>query len=509
MRAAITPSSLIAVIAFTALAPSTPAVPATAATSVDRRSTITLAALKAAATDTMARRYYRATQWRRAWSSIAAQQLDGVLADRARHGLDRIAFLPTDLPSLSPAEQDVARTRAALAYASALAHGRVDPASLHSVYTLPRADAVVVSGLAKALNSNALGDWLNALAPQDDAYQRLSQSYVAMMSDTNTRPAIEATNLIKPGESNSRLPEIVAQLRADDYLPNGQSQSEVTIYTQAAVNAVTQLQRDYGITADGVIGPDTLKVLNFGPDDRVRALAVALERRRWLSRTPPVTRIDVNVAAARLRYYREGKLVDERKVIVGKPGNETPPLLAPIYRLVANPTWTVPKSIQHGDLAGVSSEYLKRHNMVMRGGWIVQQPGPANALGMVKFDMRDDVAIYLHDTSNRALFDRSQRHLSHGCVRVEDALGFADRLAREEGVADQWQQARASGKRTFVPLPREIPVRLLYHNVFVSADGNVTFRTDPYGWNEPIAAALGFTPDSKKRAVAQNVDVGP
>ncbi|CAM3285072.1 Murein L,D-transpeptidase YcbB/YkuD [Sphingomonas antarctica] len=285
---------------------------------------------------------------------------------------------------------------------------------------------------------------------------------MAIRADKDTAPDIESTGPIKPGDSDARVPALVTQLRSDAYLPNGKQEAGSTLYTQTISEAVAQLQRDYGIAADGVVGPDTLKVLNFGADDRARALAVALERRRWLSRTPPATRIDVNVAAAELLYYRDGKLVDERKVIVGQPGKETPFLLAPIYRLVANPTWTVPKSIQRGELAGVSGPYLKQHDMVKRGGWIVQRSGPSNALGLVKFDMRDDVAIYLHDTSNRALFDRSQRHLTHGCVRVDDALGFADRLAEEEGVADRWHQARASGKQTFVPLPREIPVRLLY-----------------------------------------------
>ncbi|MET3725697.1 hypothetical protein [Sphingomonas trueperi] len=71
---------------------------------------------------------------------------------------------------------------------------------------------------------------------------------------------------------------------------------------------------------------------------------------------------------------------------------------------------------------------------------IAQQPGPDTALGLVKFDM-----IYLHDTSTPGLLERSQRHLSHGCVCVEDAWGFAQLLGEDEGVADRWQAANASG----------------------------------------------------------------
>jgi murein L,D-transpeptidase YcbB/YkuD len=176
---------------------------------------------------------------------------------------------------------------------------------------------------------------------------------------------------------------------------------------------------------------------------------------------------------------------------------------------VANPTWTIPKSIQRSELAHVSSAYLAEHNMVRRGGWIVQQSGRGNALGLIKFDMLNHQAIYLHDTSARSLFGRSQRHLSHGCVRVDDAAGFAELIARDERVTERWSSAQASGKQTFVALPHKIPVRLLYHNVFQADDGAIAFRTDPYGWNAPIGVALGFNGNSAKNAVAQNVDVGP
>ena len=99
------------------------------------------------------------------------------------------------------------------------------------------------------------------------------------------------------------------------------------------------------------------------------------------------TRIDVNTAAATLAYHRDGKLIDRRKVIAGKPDKETPPLAAPLYRLVANPTWTVPKSIP------VSAATIRREDMHRHNGYLVQPSGPKNALGLVKFDMKDDQAI--------------------------------------------------------------------------------------------------------------------
>ncbi|MEA1084417.1 L,D-transpeptidase family protein [Sphingomonas sp. CD22] len=475
--------------------------------------------------DPQLRSLYTQSKWRALWSSHAAQALTKALADRGRHGLDHLAFTVADAGDPVSADADVALSRAALDYAQALAVGRVDPASLHEVYTLPRPKIDLVAGLRSALAAGNLGEWLESLAPQDADYRALSDAYVRFDRAAETGRPVEPLSggLIRVGDRDARVPAIAGQLAESGYLVATEpaasfdtaapalpaAPASPALYTQAMADALKGLQTDYGIAADGVVGPATRKVLNLGPGDRARSLAVALERRRWLARTPPATRIDVNTAAAQLSYYRDGTLTDTRKVVVGEPGHETPALASPIFRLVANPTWTVPKSIQNGEMANVGSDYLQAHNMILRDGWIVQQPGPDNALGLVKFDMANDQAIYLHDTSAPALFERSQRHLSHGCVRVADALGFAQMLADDEGVSEAWQTAQASGETTFVPLPKRIPVRLLYHNVYVGDDGAVAFRTDPYGWNDPIAEQLGFAKGSARRAEARAIDVGP
>jgi L,D-transpeptidase YcbB len=196
-------------------------------------------------------------------------------------------------------------------------------------------------------------------------------------------------------------------------------------------------------------------------------------------------------------------------VVVGKPETETPQLGSPIYRLVANPTWTVPRSIQSKEIAGKGNSYLRRNNMAWKDGWIVQQPGPQNSLGLVKFDMKNEHQIYLHDIPAKQLFGEVQRQRSHGCVRVEDALGFAEILARDEGILDAWHKARATGKESFVPLPREIPVRLFYQTVLLDEAGAPVIRADPYGWNDRISAALGFPASEGYRLRPSVTDVGP
>ena len=158
--------------------------------------------------------------------------------------------------------------------------------------------------------------------------------------------------------------------------------------------------------------------------ERARQIAVNLERLRWLDRNPPATRIDVNTAAAFLEYRRDGALRDRRNVVVGQPDWETPQLGSPIFQLVAHPIWRVPDSILEDELQDKSPAYLAAQGMEWRDDRLVQLPGPKNSLGQVKFDMRNDQAIYLHDTPAKALFGTaraaSQPRLrpGAGCARL-------------------------------------------------------------------------------------------
>ena len=442
------------------------------------------------------------------WTNATAQQLRDALAGRAAHGLDR---LPMDAGGGTPGttDGDAALTRAALAYAKALAAGASDPTRLYDIYTIPRPHPDLRRGLTLALQKGDVRGWLEGLAPQDANYRRLSRAYLAIVQHgSGPAPVIpDAGKEIRPGSSDPRIPLIARQLAALDYLdPRLAGQRR---YSGRMVAAVRALQTDYGINPDGIIGSAALAILNTTDEDRARALAVAMERLRWLDRSPPPTRIDVNLAAARLTYWRDGKIADSRKVVVGEPDKETPQLQAPIFRLVANPTWTVPRSVQEAELAGQSDDQLQAQGMAWKDGWIVQESGPKNSLGLVKFDMADDQAIYLHDTPAKALFGLVQRQRSHGCVRVEDALGFAAMLAADEGIDADWQAALATDEETFVKLPRSVPVRLLYQTILFDDDGEPIIRDDPYDWNERVAEALGYPKSNSMALKASRTDVGP
>jgi murein L,D-transpeptidase YcbB/YkuD len=465
--------------------------------------------------DPQVRAFYAARNGQAAWDGKSRKALIAILDDAPVHGLKRDLFLKGDLPK-DATERDVALTGAALRYASALAEGYADPKKLGRIYTVPRNKVDVAAGLSKALANGQLAQWYQSLVPQTEEYRALSDEFVRYLKLANRigdTPPIGDGKAIKPGRSDGRISAIASALTINGYLP--QQPPAGRQYSPAMVAAIKRVQADYGIKPDGVIGPSTIDALEKGPGDRARQLAVNLERLRWLDRNPPETRIDVNTGGAFLEYWRDGSLRDRRRVVVGQPDWETPQLGSPLFQLVAHPYWRVPDSILNDELKDKSQAYFAEQNMEYRDGRLVQLPGPKNSLGEVKFDLRNDQAIYLHDTPAKALFATDERHRSHGCVRVYDALGFAMLIAQDEGVAAPFQEAmtkvddQGHPQEGYVKLQREIPVRLMYRTAFLD-NGKVKLVNDIYGWDDDVAYALGYVrrPPRAKQA-HEGGDVGP
>ncbi len=459
--------------------------------------------------DPQVRAFYQARQGNTTWDKKSEHALLEIIKQAPTNGLKPDLFLKLPLPNDANA-RGAALTSAALKYASALARGVTDPAKLYPDYTIPRPDPDLASGLALAIQSGRLAEWYASLPPQTDEYLALSQAHVRFLElAARGKPSVVPEGKsIKPGHGDQRVPFVAAALIAEGYLsapPVDLSQH----YSTAIVTAVKQLQADWGLQPSGIVDSETIAVLNAGPATLARQLAINMERLRWLERNPPATRIDVNTAAAFLDYWRGGQRIDRREVVPGEPDKPTPQLQAPMFQLVANPKWRVPDSIVKKELSTKSQSWLQDNDFDVEDGKYVQQSGEKNSLGLVKFDLQDKQQIYLHDTPAKALFALPQRHRSHGCVRVQDALQFAVMLATQDNVADKFEQAMASGDESYVKLRTDIPVRLIYHTAFWDGD-RVRFRADVYSWDDKIAMALGLVKPAPGRLQQQaGDDVGP
>lgn len=227
---------------------------------------------------------------------------------------------------------------------------------------------------------------------------------------------------------------------------------------------------------------------------RRQAIVVNLERERWLPRRLPADRIWVNVPDQRLAMFRDDRPAFSTRVVIGQSErrNQTPELVVPIDAIWFNPPWTIPTDIAEKAYlpkAKADPDYLKRNNLVvLPDGALQQRMGPYSGLGSLLFDMNNRFDVYLHDTPSRELFKRDDRRISHGCIRVEDPRKLAALVMQMTG--EEIDKRIAAGVTVRTPVPKPVPVFVVYQTAFADGDGKLQFRADIYGRDAKIWETL-------------------
>ncbi|HEX9671116.1 MAG TPA: L,D-transpeptidase family protein [Thermoanaerobaculia bacterium] len=225
---------------------------------------------------------------------------------------------------------------------------------------------------------------------------------------------------------------------------------------------------------------------------RLRQVEINLERWRWLPRDLGRRHVVVDVAAFTVRAVEEGRTELATRAIVGRSYTKTPSFSSAVDRVVLNPSWHVPAGIAANEVlprAHREPGYLRREGFrVLPGGAVVQDPGPRNALGRIKFVFPNPFTVYLHDTPARSLFERDTRTFSHGCIRIADPLELAVWALRGD---PRWSRAAieaaiAAGREREVRLAAPIPIHLVYWTAWVDEQGTLELRDDVYGRDEPL-----------------------
>lgn len=247
-------------------------------------------------------------------------------------------------------------------------------------------------------------------------------------------------------------------------------------------------------------------------DPKKRAqLAVNMERWRWLPQDLGKNYILVNEPAFQVYIYSNGTIVDERNVVVGKPEHKSPMFSDEMEYVEFNPQWNVPSSIAVNEMLPkliANRNYLHKLGYSVYEGFsddskeidsrkvnwskvkadpdsfpyrIVQDEGGDNALGEVKFLFPNQFNVYLHDTPSKKLFKQSSRAFSHGCIRVQDPLDFAEKVFGIAGgiAPDKIRPLVKTGERKQVNLKNKLPVYLTYFTVWVEG-GQPRYYSDVY-----------------------------
>jgi len=102
--------------------------------------------------------------------------------------------------------------------------------------------------------------------------------------------------------------------------------------------------------------------------------------------------------------------------------------------------------------------------------------------------MKDDQAIYLHDTPAKAIFGMDERHRSHGCVRVENPRELAEHVLGWD--RQEIDDVIASGRNQEFQLETHIPVHLNYFTAWPDATGKIAFYNDIYNRDQRLEKAL-------------------
>ena len=227
-----------------------------------------------------------------------------------------------------------------------------------------------------------------------------------------------------------------------------------------------------------------------------------MDRWRWLARDLGDVYLLTNVPEFQLRLTVRNKIIRTYRTVVGKPGKTaTPQLAEKVTAVVFNPTWTVPQSIVKGEGLGLKAlnnpAWAKAQGYKVTKGadgtiYVVQQPGPNNALGLMKIDMPNPHAIYLHDTPSKQYFDHPVRAYSHGCIRTERAveLGMTMAILGAGMSAAEAADISRAGVYTKVEMTRTFPVYLTYFTMARSIDGQLQQFNDIYGRDKPVLASF-------------------
>lgn len=228
-------------------------------------------------------------------------------------------------------------------------------------------------------------------------------------------------------------------------------------------------------------------------------LGLNLDRARLLP-SAWTRHIVVDASSGQLWYYEAGKQVGTMRVVVGAQETQTPMLVGSLQWAILNPYWNVPDYLAQKSIAPkiLSGRTLASMRMEALSDWgpaarkldpakidwravasgkrvlrLRELPGGDNSMGRVKFLFPNDEGIYLHDTPMRALLQKSDRHFSNGCIRLENAALLGRWLLQKPiGTTKAPEQA--------VALPVQVPVYLTYLTAVPTGAG-VAFRRDVYG----------------------------
>lgn len=445
------------------------------------------------------------------------------LGDAASHGLEpqdyAVAVPGADADDAALAAFEMELSARMLRYIRDARSGRVDPNRISGYHDFAPKELDAVAALQLARNADDVAAYLEAQHPQNARYKALRVELEMLRAADENEIVIAPNTVIRPGETNPEFPKILSLIgqRADEAF-RAEHGDVLTrhlgseAYAQELAPVIKAAQKLAGVGADGVIGPRTIRALaGETRAGRIEKAEVALEQARWLPSQLPDRHVFINTPAFKATYVEDGKEKLSMRTVVGSTRTQTYFFQDKIQYVEFHPYWGVPRSILVNKyLPKLYSDpsYLDRNGfeVVDRRGRTVpsssvswsqyganvpfdvrQRPGRGNALGELKIMFPNKHAIYMHDTPEKQLFDRDNRAVSNGCIRLADPRGMAAAvLGWERNRVD----ARLEQPHSRQNLDVEVPVYVGYFTAWPDEAGKVHYYDDVYGRDEKTKAAI-------------------
>jgi len=349
---------------------------------------------------------------------------------------------------------------------------------------------------------------LTGLEPVNERYRNLRASIPAFLDSMDRR---EYTYILFPKEDTMVF---VKQLQDRLFEGHYINFNDHTADSTELAAAVKKAQVARGLKVDGKAGPALVSSLNNTGMEKLRRIAINLDRLKQLPDSLPVSYIWVNIPSFKMQVYDSGKVKLESKVIVGLPKTRTPVLNSSLTNMITFPQWTVPYSIIFKEMLPKIQKdvkYLDEQNLMVVDhndsvidpatiDWsklnkkhfpylIRQRQGDDNSLGVMKFNFSNKYDVYMHDTNARSMFGRSNRALSHGCVRVQKWDSLSHYLITKDPrpiPEDSLKAWLARQEKHYIQLKQKVPVYLRYYTCEVKDDGKIQFFDDIYGEDKEL-----------------------
>lgn len=223
-----------------------------------------------------------------------------------------------------------------MSFARQAYEGKVDPSEVQ--WNIPRKRINAIALLDSLVSGNTD---LQQLEPVNEDYQRLRKSlrkYREIEKTGGWAPIVIEQKVVRKGDTAAGIAQLKRRLhQVGDYMLNDTSH----VYTDELEWAVLQAQERFGLQADGVVGPATLRALNVPLEDRVKQMLANLERMKWIPEQDSGRRLVANIPAYQLHVYDENEEQFSMRIVVGNAATRSVIFSDKLEYVVFSPYWNI------------------------------------------------------------------------------------------------------------------------------------------------------------------------